>query len=148
VGNGERIAYRFVTLSVPELTPLYRWFYPNGRKVAPELSLTPLTLAVWLMDDGSRSRTSVYLNTQQFDVHSQLRLLASLQNQWVITATLNRDKKYFRIRISVEGTRLLRDIVMPHLLPELRYKLPHDPVTTEAVKAEVARRVSRDETNL
>ena len=76
--NGARIAYRFVTRSLPELTPFFRLFYGTGRKRIPELELSELTLAVWFMDDGCRSRNAVYLNTQQYDDVSQgtvLRLL-------------------------------------------------------------------------
>lgn len=123
-GNGRRVAYRFVTRSVPVLTPYYRSFYPEGRKVVPDIVLTPLALAVWLMDDGSRSRTSVYLNTQQFTVKDQLKLIALLDRQLGLLATLNRDRSYFRVRIAVASVPRLRDLVAPHLLPELAYKLP------------------------
>ena len=123
-GNGRRLAYRFVTRSLPELTPFFRLFYGSGRKRIPEVALTPLTLAVWFMDDGCRSRSSVYLNTQQYDPESQALLLRLLRQQWGIEATLNRDKTYHRIRISVAGTRKLGCIIGPHLLPALRYKLP------------------------
>lgn len=61
--NGGRVAYRFVTRALPVLTPFYRLFYGSGAKSIPDgLELSPLTLAVWLMDDGSRSRRAVYLN--------------------------------------------------------------------------------------
>jgi hypothetical protein len=123
--NGKRLAYRFVTRSLPELTPYFHLFYATGKKRVPELELTPLVLAVWFMDDGCRSRSSVYLNTQQFDLESQSTLLLSLHEQWGIEATLNRDKLYHRIRVSVEGTRRLARIIGSYLLPELRYKLPH-----------------------
>jgi hypothetical protein len=123
-GNGRRLAYRFVTRSLPELTPYFRSFYGTGKKRVPELELRPLVLAVWFMDDGCRSRSSVYLNTQQYDPESQALLLRLLRQQWGIEATLNRDKTYHRIRISVAGTRKLGCIIGPHLLPALRYKLP------------------------
>src|SRR5438093_6324854 len=122
--NGKRLAYRFVTRSLTELTPYFRMFYATGKKRVPELELTPLVLAVWFMDDGCRSRSSVYLNTQQFDDASQQRLLRQLREQWGIAASLNRDKSYHRIRISVEGTARLRELIEPLVLPELRYKLP------------------------
>jgi hypothetical protein len=122
--NGSRIAYRFVTRSLPELTPFYRLFYGTGRKRIPEVELPELTLAVWFMDDGCRSRNAVYLNTQQYDATSQQRLLRLLRDQWGIGGALNRDKSYYRIRLSVEGTRTLARLIGPHLLPELRYKLP------------------------
>ena len=124
-GNGGRVAYRFVTRSLPELTPYYRRFYGSGMKVIPDdVELLPLTLAVWFMDDGSRSRRAVYLNTQQFDLASQERLLGELWSQWGIAASLNRDKHYHRIRISVAGTVRLARLIEPHLLPEFWYKLP------------------------
>lgn len=123
-GNGGRVACRFVTRSVPELTPYYRMFYGAGGKRVPSLELSARALAVWFMDDGCRSRNAVYLNTQQFDLASQRRLLEMLHHQWGITAKLNRDKIYHRIRVSVTGTVRLAELIGPHLLPELRYKLP------------------------
>jgi hypothetical protein len=123
--NGSRIAYRFVTRSLPELTPFYRLFYGTGRKRIPEVELPELTLAVWFMDDGCRSRNAVYLNTQQYDEVSQRTVLRLLNDQWGIAGTLNRDKSYHRVRISVDGTRRLANLITPYLLPELRYKLPH-----------------------
>jgi recombination protein RecA len=123
-GNQGRIAYRFVTRSLTELTPFYRVFYEDGRKVIPEVELTPLTLAVWFMDDGCRSRSAVYLNTQQFNSDGQTMLLEMLRNQWSIDGSLNKDKIYYRIRISVKGTVKLVKLIEPYVIPELRYKLP------------------------
>jgi recombination protein RecA len=123
-GNGGRIAYRFTTLSTPELTPMFRLFYRDGGKHVPKVELTPLALAVWFMDDGSRSRSSVYLNTQQFDVDCQVLLLSLLWEQWGIEGTLNRDKSYWRIRVRTGSMSRLARLVEPHLLPEFSYKLP------------------------
>ena len=122
--NGARVAYRFVTRSLPELTEFYRVFYARGMKCVPELELSPLTLAVWFMDDGSKSRSAVYFNTQQFDLESQERLLDMLWKQWGVSGALNRDKHYFRIRVSTPGTARLRSVIEPLLLPEMMYKLP------------------------
>lgn len=124
-GNGTRIAYRFVTRAVPELTFYFRLFYgDSGKKRVPDLKLEPLSLAVWFMDDGSKSRSAVYLNTQQFEEADQMKLLRMLEQQWDIKATLNRDKIYKRIRVSTGSTPLLVSIIEPHLLPDFRYKLP------------------------
>jgi hypothetical protein len=124
-GNGGRIAYRFVTRSLPELTPYHRLFYGSGGKRVPELDLDPLTMAVWFMDDGSKSRSAVYLNTQQFDEDDQRLLLRLLQQRWGIGGALNRDKSYHRIRLSVDGTARFIRLIEPHVLDEFRYKLPH-----------------------
>jgi recombination protein RecA len=123
-GNAGRIAYRFTTRSLPVLTPYFVAFYLGGRKVVPKLELTPLALATWFMDDGCKSRRSVYLNTQQFDLGSQMRMLDMLLEQWKLDATLNRDKSYHRIRIAVASVQRFRSIVEPHIRQELRYKLP------------------------
>lgn len=119
-----RIAYRFTTLSRSELTPYYASFYVDGVKSIPVLELTPLALAVWLMDDGSKSYTTVYFNTQQFDVPAQERLKAQLMNQFGIRVALNRDKTYYRLRMAVESVPRFRRLIEPHLLKEFAYKLP------------------------
>jgi LAGLIDADG DNA endonuclease family len=123
-GNSSRIAYRFTTLSRSELTPYYAAFYGGGVKSIPELELTPLALAVWFMDDGSKSYRAVYLNTQQFDVASQERLKVQLMSQFWIRVTLNRDKTYYRLRMAVESVARFRRLIEPHLLEEFAYKLP------------------------
>ena len=123
-GNGGRIAYRFTTLSAPQLTPYYRAFYRAGRKVVPEVVLTPLSLAVWFMDDGCKSYRALYLNTQQFANADQLLLIRSLKRRFGIEATLNRDKIYHRIRIAVSSVGRFKEIVDPHLLEQFAYKFP------------------------
>lgn len=123
-GNGGRVAYRFTTRSLPELTPIYRAFYRDGRKVVPALQLTPLAMAVWFMDDGCKSYRALYLNTQQFGLDDQMRLIAMLEQQWRIRSTLNRDKSYHRIRIAVESVARFQSIVQAHVLAEMRYKFP------------------------
>ena len=123
-GNGGRVAYRFTTLSRPELTPYCRAFYPNGKKVVPDVTLTPLALAVWFMDDGSKSHRALYLNTQQFELEDQLRLVKILSTQFGIHATLNRDKTYHRIRVAVRSVDRFVELIRPHLLNCFEYKLP------------------------
>ena len=60
----------FSTLSHIEFEEVREKFYVDRRKVVPEdLKLTPLAMAVWFMDDGSRKSNQcrgVYLNTQSF----------------------------------------------------------------------------------
>lgn len=124
-GKGKRVAYRFTTRSLPELTPFYVWFYPNKRKIVPNnLLLDPLSLAVWFMDDGSKSYKALYLNTQQFDLNSQMRLINVLDGQWGIKATLNRDKQYQRIRIAVASVPKVKELIIPYVLAPFQYKFP------------------------
>lgn len=124
-GNGGREAYRFSTQSLPILTPFYNQFFMEGKKVVPNnLKLDALSLTVWFMDDGSKSRSSVYLNTQQFSTEEQFRLINFLDDQFGIKSTLNKDKKYFRIRIRTQSMKIFIKLVENIILPEFRYKLP------------------------
>lgn len=130
--NGNRVACRFTTRSLPIFTDFYRRFYAAGRKRIPDdLALDRLALAVWFMDDGAISRSSYYLNTQQFELNDQQRLRRFLWNQHKIATTLNRDKIYYRIRIRTASADRWRSIIEPLILPWYRYKLTNDPVTTD-----------------
>lgn len=132
-GKGNRIAYRFTTRSLPLFTSYHDWFYGTGKKYVPtDLKINPLSLAVWFMDDGTRIRSAYYLNTQQFTMEEQLFLQQLLLKTFGLTSALNRDKQYFRIRVSTESSLKMRKIIEPYVLPILRYKLANDPVTTES----------------
>lgn len=120
-----RKSYRFTTLSLPDLNVFYDDFYPiNKVKTVPRnLTLNALTLSVWFMDDGSRSRNSIYLNTQQFSQDDQ-ELLQSLLFNIGLKSTLNRDKKYYRIRLRTESISLFKRMVSSYIISSMKYKLP------------------------
>lgn len=123
-GKGKRIAYRFYTRQHPELTKLLHQFYQNGKKIFPEkLMLNPIMLAVWYMDDGSKCRTSdAYLNTQQFDNESQKRIINALY-KFKLSARLNKDKFYFRIRFLKSSLPKLKNLIKRYIIPSMRYKI-------------------------
>ena len=121
--NEGRMAYCFFTKQNKEITEIYNLFYQDGKKIIPkELEIDPIVLAVWLMDDGSKSNGNIYLNTQQFSMLDQKRLLHQLR-QIGLNARLNRDKKYYRIRFLKESIPKLIEIVGPHIIPSMRYKI-------------------------
>jgi len=131
-GKGSRTAYRFTTQSLPIFTEYYYKFYSLGKKHIPiDLKLNSLSLAVWFMDDGAKSYSSFYLNTQQFSNSEQIFLLNLLKSTFGIISKLNRDKQYYRLRIDGESSIKMKKIIEPHILPSLKYKLINDPVTTE-----------------
>ncbi len=119
-----KMAYRFFTKQHPELSELLEEFYKNGRKVIPKsLKLTPLILAVWFMDDGSKTKKGdVYLNSQQFSFQDQRRLLYLLRNL-KIRARMNKDKKYYRIRIYKESIPIFVSLIKEHIIPSMAYKI-------------------------
>ena len=130
-GNGTRSAIRFHTRQSEEITAIHSRFYPNGTKVIPsDLKLDSVMLSVWFMDDGSRCRESdAYINTQQFDTESQMILLKALY-ELGLEATLNKDKKYLRIRFLKKSIPRLYTLIRPHIIPSMNYKIGLESVET------------------
>ena len=111
-GNGLRVACRFYTRCLPEITDLFKDFYKDGKKIIPHnLEINPFSLAVWYMDDGSRSGGSIYLNTQQFLIEDQKKLQKLLLSQFNIDSNLNKDKEYMRIRIKTADAQKFCNII-------------------------------------
>ena len=123
-GNGKRIGYRFFTRSLPVFTDFYLRFYKKQKTIPEDLNLSVLTLAVWYMDDGSKSHRSCYLNTQQFTSIDQELLINKLQKRHNLQPNRDKDKQYFRLRFSQQDSQKLTQIIGPHILPSLQYKLP------------------------
>ena len=123
-GNGHRIACRFYTRCHPEITDLFRYFYKDGKKIIPNnLEINPFSLAVWYMDDGSKSGGSVYLNTQQFSVEDQNKLMKLLSYKFGINSNLNKDKEYKRIRILRGDAKKFCNIIRQFVPHSMEYKL-------------------------
>ena len=123
-GNGNRVAYRFYTKCLPEITDLFRTFYKNGKKFIPDkFNINELSLAVWFMDDGSKSRNALYLNTQQFTHLDQVKLQKLLKEKFGVGSNLNRDKTYERIRIITSDARKFCDLIRPYIPKSMEYKL-------------------------
>lgn len=123
-GNGKRIAYRFYTKQLPEISSFLHIFYKDGKKIIPEeLRLDDVSLAVWYMDDGSKCGTyNYYLNTQQFRLEDQKKLLEALCSL-ELKATLNRDKSYWRIRFLTSTVPRLKALIGERIIPSMRYKI-------------------------
>jgi len=126
--NEGRVAYRFFIKQNKELTDLYNIFYKNNKKIIPkDLVLDPIILAIWYMDDGSKCRDhDIYLNTQQFSINDQKILLNKLR-ELNINARLNKDKKYFRIRILKTSIKTFMRIISPYVFKSMYYKLVMTP---------------------
>lgn len=123
-GKGRRIAYRFYTKQLLELTEMYQLFYRNGRKIIPKnIVLDPIILSVWFMDDGSKCRDSdIYLNTQQFDKVNQRILILCLKKMGLETK-MNKDKGYFRLRFLKSSIPKLKSILEKIIIPSMKYKI-------------------------
>jgi len=120
--------YYFRTVTHPEFSRYRDYFYLDRRKTVPMALLneqfSEFSLAVWLMDDGAVDRKQVRLNTQSFSLLENEALVSLLRAKFGIEARLNRDKGRYRLRVTDASIRRLKDLVGPHLIPSMLYKLP------------------------
>lgn len=127
------VATRFLV----ELTSLYQTFYPKGKKEIPEnisdLIISPLTLAVWYMDDGSldwrpKSHYAFLISADSFSLAGATRLKKMLRKNFGVKAKVympfSRQKRYPKIYIGREGRDRFLQLIKPYILKSFSYKLP------------------------
>jgi hypothetical protein len=132
--------YYFRTVTHPYFKALRAEFYgESGKKTVPIAllwsELGAYGLAVWFMDDGAREGRQYRINTQSFSEVENERLAEFLRAKFGISATLNRDKDRFRLRISSGTTERFLDLIRAHVRPDMLYKL--SPVTTSRMLREM-----------
>lgn len=87
--------------------------------------LTPLALAIWIMDDGARVGNGLKLCTNSFTFEDCTRLCAVLGTLYGIRATVQSAGApgQYHVYIWVGSMDRLRDLVKPHIVPSMLYKL-------------------------
>ena len=127
----------FGTRFFENLEDLRRIFYTNRKKILPpnitELIKSPLTLAVWFMDDGgldyrAKSHYAYHIATDSFTESEVRKLQTILLKRFGITAktylSLCRGKRYPKLYVGREGRDRFTETVAPHLLSCFQYQLP------------------------
>lgn len=132
---------RFQSRALAALTELYHLTHRRGRKEVRRKwlnLLTPLSLAVWWLDDGSlitNSRKGVFC-TDAFSLREVRTLRKYLQSVWGVRGAVGRARvgKTDRYRLWIRSTEQLQKflrLILPHvqvanMLPKvlLRYKDP------------------------
>ena len=94
-------------------------FYRNKIKIVPqnikELLVSPVSLAVWMMDDGYKRNdcNALRLNTDLFSYDEQELLTNCLQENFGIEATIHKKGKTFNIYIPERSSRKFCELVRP-----------------------------------
>ena len=116
-------AYFFRTRSLPLFTQWRNRFYKNGVKIVPKgISLSPLSLAVWFMDDGSCDKEAAYFCTHSFNIQD-LHHLQKILLGYGLESGLIVDRSHFKIRLRVKSTPNFINLVKPFMHSSLLYKL-------------------------
>ena len=127
----------FLTIFHPELLYWKKTFYSNGRKIIPinisALLTHPLSLAVWLMDDGNGYLRSKALRISSYCfLKEEHRLLQDcLMKNFEIDSKLCQDSKGFQLYIPVRSSEKLFNLVRDYIHPSMLYKFARlNPVET------------------
>ena len=132
--------YRCQSHSSPVFGKLYRLFYEAGKKKIPDniknLLRSPLTLAVWYMDDGYyyRRDKAAYIYLPAYSQEDLVKLLECLKSNFKLEPKIyyKKAKRLPCLYFSSTETIKLFKIIKGFIIESLKYKAPQDPVTTES----------------
>lgn len=129
--------WQFISRRLENLNSLQNMFYKDKKKIIPknieELLISPLSLAIWYMDDGTldyrpKNHYAYRLATNCFSVPECFLLIKALKNNFDIDAsvqtTLIRGKRYPRIYIGEKGRDRFYSLIKPYILKCFSSKLP------------------------
>lgn len=127
-GGKIRQIIRFHTFTYSSLNSVYAEWYINGVKHVPKNIaeyLTPLALAIWIMDDGSTVGQSLKLATDSFSYEDCLLLSNVLFEKYGLRTSVQSAgvENQYIVYVFKESMPVLREIVKPHMVPSMLYKL-------------------------
>ena len=132
--------YKLIEIVTHKITKnrvlLYKLFINNNGKkgILDSLIMDYLTergLAYWFMDDGGKldynknsKNRSIVLNTQSFTDQEVEKMSKELMAKFNFECELRTNKSKKVIVISNNSYPLFYELVSPHIIPEMKYKLP------------------------
>ena len=119
---------QFVTLTHSEFNKYRKLFYSKNKKIIPKeidkILVSPLSLAVWIMDDGARDNVGMTIQTHNFSHEGVRHLQKCLRKNFGISVTIRRNKNKEILYIPKGQIKKLYRLVKKHLLSEYKYKFP------------------------
>jgi hypothetical protein len=131
--KGEVKSYWFKTFSHTTFSTVWDLFYLNGAKTIQPGMITKYftgrALAYWIMSDGSLAPLSkggsLILHTQSFTFEENQLLSDELNSKFGLHSRVIPHKgKYYVIRFPREDANVVRDLIMPYMIPLMEYKIP------------------------
>lgn len=118
-------------LDIPYLASIfYSTIDGKRRKVVPSNImdlLNPISLAIWIQDDGHYYHGAMFLNTQSFTHEEVLLLIKALRTNFGLynpcVKPVSGKTYQNRIVIYAEDYRLIKPLISPYFCPYMRYKL-------------------------
>ena len=102
-------------------------FYVGKQKIFPKgILLSPLSLAVWYMDDGCWTGKKCVISIESFKGESCRNIQEAFYKQFGIETTIGKNGK---LTVRKRSHETFYKLIDPHMLPSMKYKIPN-PVTT------------------
>ncbi len=96
-------------------------FYTENKKMFPLEKLSPLSLAVWYMDDGSLNEGKrAILSTESFSEEDREKIKNLFIKDFDIKPSF---KKQGKMIIGTKDSKKFFSIIKPYIIPSMQYKL-------------------------
>ncbi len=122
---------RFKTKRHPAFNQIHDYFYNGNTKILPSTIqhyLSPLALAIWFMDDGSKCGPGVRLATNKYSIQDVQNICYILNHKYQLIATPNKCGRPNQrvVYISKKSIPQFFSILKPYILPQMLYKIPNN----------------------
>jgi len=129
--RGNSTMYTFNTVTHDGFRFYNKLFYDNRKKVVrPEIEhcVTPLSLATWIMDDGSLNKNvNIRISTDGFSKDENVLLQRILKMKFGINIKVcgytRNNKEYYFLSANKRNSMILSEIVEPHIINCMKYKI-------------------------
>ena len=121
--------YGFTTYTSGILRFYAKQFYPNGKKIIPKMInklITPQSLAIWFMDDGSiksKADKALVIHTHGYSKDDLLLITKVLESKFGLKIGLQKQYDKWRLYIYSQSVDNFKKIILPYILPSMQYKL-------------------------
>jgi hypothetical protein len=115
---------RFGTVGHPEITRLREIWYQPSKQLPTDLVLTPLMVAIWFMDDGTKHGETVDFSVHSFSENSLCLLIEQLRGMYNILTTVNSDSKGNRLYVRKASYSYFKTLTKPYIIGCMKRKLP------------------------
>lgn len=127
--HGNAPTYSFGTISHPDLKELRALCYPDGTKRVSRAwleLLTPLSLAVWYLDDGSRNARygTLVLCTNSFPLDEHVLMAEYFRDRCGLDVKIEpRRNGQYCLRVNASQAGRFLSLISPHVPDCMNYKL-------------------------
>jgi LAGLIDADG DNA endonuclease family/Cytochrome C oxidase subunit II, transmembrane domain len=120
--------YEFNTFTFRSFDWIYKMFYKDGKKrIHSNISnyLTPLALAIWIMDDGNWVKSGVRISCNAFNLYEVKLLFEALKQNFGLSCNIQNisNTNQYSIYIQSKSIIKLRELISPLIHNSMLYKL-------------------------